>query len=152
MQRSLTLTPTATPSLSCSPSESPPALRENRRYSPALAGSELTAPFCLANCLAALRTERQPSLALTPPASPTLGDLRIFPGFSRQGTYRSILPGESPSVLRAGWQRSLTLSPMATAAGFRCCSLLLGCVLSVFRLSIFCLSFRCLSCTACLRS
>ena len=45
------LTPPASPSLSCSPSESPPALRENRRYSPASAGSELTA-----------------------------GDLRIFPG------------------------------------------------------------------------
>ena len=47
LQRSLALTPTASPTLSVFPCESPEALRE----------------------------KRQRSLALTPPASPTLGDL-----------------------------------------------------------------------------
>ena len=43
MQRSLALTPPPAATLSCSPSESPLALRENRRFSPASAGKELTA-------------------------------------------------------------------------------------------------------------
>ena len=40
MQRSLALTPPPAATLSCSPSESPLALRENRRFSPASAGLE----------------------------------------------------------------------------------------------------------------
>ncbi len=71
-QRSLTLTPTH-----CVRCLKPcPNLRFGAQAScessPASAGKELTVPFCLANRLAALRTERQHSLTLTPAASPTL--------------------------------------------------------------------------------
>ena len=71
-QRSLTLTPAASPTLEALSQRTCELRKASCESSPASAGKELTVPFCLANRLAALRTERQHSLTLTPAASPTL--------------------------------------------------------------------------------
>ena len=69
-----------------------------REFPPASAGMELTAPFCLANRLAALRTERQRSLGLTPTHC-----VRCCP----------FCLANRLAALRTERQRSLTLTPAA---------------------------------------
>ena len=90
LQRSLALTPTASPTLSVFPCESPEALRE----------------------------KRQRSLALTPPPLATVGDLsqracelrkvpfESSPALARMEFTVSSLPFGSPEALRAGWRFS----------------------------------------------
>ena len=108
LQRSLTLTPAAPPTLEALSQRACELRKASCESSPASAGKELTAPFCLANRLAALRTERQRSLGLTPThcvrclkPCPNLrfgaqASCESSPSFSWDGTYRSVLSGESP--------------------------------------------------------
>ena len=81
-------------------------------------GSARCCPFFRANRPLPLREKRQRSLALAPPPAAMLealpkstiwraGLMREFPGFSRLGTYCSILPSGPPLALWAGWQHSL---------------------------------------------
>ena len=99
LQRSLALTPTASPTLGDLSQRACELWKVPFESSPALAGMELTVSSLPCESPEALREKRQRSLALTPPASPTL----------------SVFPCESPEALREKRQRSLALTPTPAA-------------------------------------
>ena len=98
LQRSLALTPTASPTLGDLSQRACELRKVPFESSPALAGMELTVSSLPCESPEALREKRQRSLALTPTASPTL----------------SVFPCESPEALREKRQRSLALTPTAS--------------------------------------
>ena len=127
LQRSLALTPTASPTLGDLSQRACELQKVPFESSPALAGMELTVSSLPCESPEALREKRQRSLALTPTASPTLGDLsqracelqkvpfESSPALAGMELTVSSLPCESPEALRAGWRFSPTSAGLENA-------------------------------------
>ena len=111
--------------LSVFPCGSPLALREKRqrtfgaptRFTPCCRIFHADRFALWENPQRSLRSLQLTAFVARPAA--TLGDLRIFPGFSRLGTHRSVLPCGSPMALRAGWRHSRCIRSSAAESNGR---------------------------------